>query len=602
MDEETQGMRGRRLLIMAVLLFAVGGLYLWDRQRIKREEIKRAEQERLFPISLGQVREVHLRGAKGTLSLRRTEEGWRILKPLEAKADDQRMERMLSWLLGLKRGRIISRSRDQLALFGLVDPFREVELVDKNGRRSALLLGKKNPTGVYYFARTRGSDNVFLVYDTIEMVTDLDVKEIRERRLWKFDPQDVVEIHIQGPNASIRLVREAPPSGGWVIMDESGPLRADSDRVSRALETLSSLKAVDFVDEKDIDLDQLGLRPPIKSVSLTLKGRPGPGRLMLKLGKRSTPENNRVSAEGIFAQSGNNENVVVIHRRIEEILDTVALSWRYRDLLSFPREAVSRIEISSKGGSVTLSKTGEGLWHIQSPVEAKADFFKVNDLIWSLKGARAVGFPKSPIPSKDQETLLDVRVWVEGSSGSLFLKVLKERDPEGNYLASSSEQPNGAWVDEAWVREIPLDYHHLLDRHILSLSPGDVRAFEVTRGGTRRIFSRRGGSWRAKGPGSREVEVPAEEIQDFLWSLNELEFKEVLPKEAALYQTDMEVRIWAGREKGPMAVGFFRTENARGRAWAARSPTGPGPVVVEAEGMKRFLESLGRVMGDENAP
>ena len=90
-----------------------------------------------------------------------------------------------------------------------------------------------------------------------------------------------------------------------------------------------------------------------------------------------------------------------------------------RDKTVFPYayDKVSRVEIETAGGKVTLERDGI-TWKITAPEALKADTGAVNGLLWRIRDLRGSGFldeSAAGIPRYLSKPDVTVRIWEEGS-------------------------------------------------------------------------------------------------------------------------------------------------------------------------------------------
>jgi hypothetical protein len=87
-----------------------------------------------------------------------------LTKPVQGKADTTGINSWLHAVLNAKRGRIIDEQLKSIGEYGLEHPFVLLTLTLKSDNAlSGLLLGEKNPSGFFVYARRGDQPAVFLV-------------------------------------------------------------------------------------------------------------------------------------------------------------------------------------------------------------------------------------------------------------------------------------------------------------------------------------------------------------------------------------------------------------------------------------------------------
>lgn len=97
-----------------------------------------------------------------TVSVTRTDGGWRVTQPLSAPADQTKCDSTASALANLQVTRVLTMTDP--AAFGFAPAELEGRLIMKDGTAYGILLGNKTPDGTaYYAAFTGDKSKVFLI-------------------------------------------------------------------------------------------------------------------------------------------------------------------------------------------------------------------------------------------------------------------------------------------------------------------------------------------------------------------------------------------------------------------------------------------------------
>jgi hypothetical protein len=199
--------------------------------------------------------------------LEKGETGWRLLEPLEAKADGDTVEDLLSDLNFLRADGFIDDAPSDAEL-GLDVPAYQVEIVaaagegDEAPARTRLAIGSASD-GTH--RAVRGSAENVLYQIGVERLEDFPrtVVAFRFKDLADFEASDAVRFELVFPAAgeeAPQLVSGQRIEGAWTTTPET----MDSGKASRMIGELSKLTAVDIVADAmgDDELRALGLSPP----------------------------------------------------------------------------------------------------------------------------------------------------------------------------------------------------------------------------------------------------------------------------------------------------------------------------------------------------
>lgn len=212
-----------------------------------------------------------------TLRFAKADNEWRVVDPLEARADFGLVEAMIGRLGSGEMIAIESESAadDALEPFGLDEP-RLRATVEVGGESYTLLVGDENPETTVY-ARDAARDLVFTV--DAALVDDLarGADTYREKDLFDFRPFNATALTVlrddrtirfeQGPAAGEDGDSEDDAAAGEEVWRRVEPEPADIERpeMDALLRALSDLRADSFVDNRR----GAGLDTPLATVTAT---------------------------------------------------------------------------------------------------------------------------------------------------------------------------------------------------------------------------------------------------------------------------------------------------------------------------------------------
>ena len=216
-----------------------------------------------------------------TLRFAKADGNWRVVEPLEARADFGLVEAMVG---RLGSGEMIaieaeSAADDALEPFGL-DDARLTTTVEVGGETYTLLVGDENPETTVY-ARDAARDLVFTI--DAALVDDLarGADTYRERDLFDFRPFNATALTVMRDDRTIRFEKgpagaeddaEAEEAGddsgvGEEVWRRVEPEPADVERseIDALLRALSNLRADSFVESRQ----GTGLDAPLAAITAT---------------------------------------------------------------------------------------------------------------------------------------------------------------------------------------------------------------------------------------------------------------------------------------------------------------------------------------------
>jgi hypothetical protein len=211
-----------------------------------------------------------------TLRFAKADNRWRVVEPLEARADFGLVEAMVGRLGSGEMVAIESESAtdDALEPFGLDTP-RLAATVEVNGDRHSLLIGDENPAATVY-ARDAARQLVFTI--DAALVDDLarGADTYRQKDLFDFRPFNAAALTVERGDRTIRFEKtsaaadEGAEEAAGAIEEEWRRVEPEPADVERAemdtlLRALSELRADSFVASRD----GTGLDAPLVTVTAT---------------------------------------------------------------------------------------------------------------------------------------------------------------------------------------------------------------------------------------------------------------------------------------------------------------------------------------------
>ena len=101
--KETQGMIWRNLGLMAVLFVGLGAfVYFYEIEGGKKREEAAEQAKKLFQFDKEEVNSISLDRDSGSITLKKENGGWKLVAPIEAKADETAVDGLASELSSIQ--------------------------------------------------------------------------------------------------------------------------------------------------------------------------------------------------------------------------------------------------------------------------------------------------------------------------------------------------------------------------------------------------------------------------------------------------------------------------------------------------------------------
>lgn len=434
------------VLLVGLLGVLAAGYYVLDVRGRDARERQQAAERRVVDFDAAAVRELAIE-KRGERVVARLEDGrWRIVAPVEDRADETTVQGLLAFVRQLEKVRTLDGLSD-LATVGLDAPETRLTLGLKTGEALTLLLGGPNPARTGIYAAVEGVPVVFLAPSRLatELAKSPYVNELRDRTILPIEADRVRRLEIV--RADTRIVVERVGPRQWRL--ERPFNGAGDDGIIRdLLWKIGSARAQSVVAGTEPPA-RYGLDRPHARVSV-VDDAGGRRTLAVSL----APEDPRK----LFARMDGSASV---HVTDGQLLADLALDpglLRNRQLLVYDQRDVERITIRYPGDLLVLDRAGEG-WRVTRPVEGPAMRATVENILEVLPNLRYASVESAAGGDLQRYGLDRPRLAVTlGLKGGRELPTLAVgREQGGMHFVMVGDSAPVYTVDARLIRVIPED-------------------------------------------------------------------------------------------------------------------------------------------------
>ncbi len=574
-------MRWQTTAVLAAILIALGAFYYVYEVRLGPEREKtEGRKGRVFTVESADVTEVEIKRPDSVVKLKREGDGWQILEPVKARGDRGPIDETVTSVVTARMDREIESAPTALGDFGLDKPAAEVTLRLKDGKQLGLVLGAKSPTGVWVYAREAGKPAVFVVGDPVLRDTTRPLADFRDKAVLAFDQKDVTALEIITRDDTI-AVEQA--DGRWKLTRPRA-LPADGDTLRDFLEKLRAARVKEFVAEAPRSLEPFGLDRPV-TVSIHTGRDKDRATKTLLFGRGDAGK------KGVYAMRAGESAVVVIPDETWAAVPKNVAVLRDKTVVEVERDKVTRLEIESPKGAVTLAQEN-GRWKITAPEALPADQVEAGAVLFKLRELRAQAFlseDAAGVPRYLAKPTVRVTISEQGAPAPRTLLLAPSPERRGGaptaYAGLAGRGPV-VLVDGKVLEELGRSVDDLRDRVLLSgLEPKDIKRMRVRAGGQTVVVERSGDvDWKLVEGGRGSAKAAT--VDNLLYALRALKWKSIATStgdEPARYGLDaptLEVTLLKadGAELAALLVGKRDGE----RAWVKLKAT-PAIYAVDAK-------------------
>src|SRR5213596_2498819 len=161
-------------------------------QSVKKDIDKKPEEFRdrkLTDLTIAQVSRVFLKTPAGEMDLQKKGDHWEIVKPLRARADDQKTNDLIAQITTARIQQFVADDHGDLHPYGLAEPRGAITLFTQEDKQGQLLqigsMPEKEKDQTYVRFASRGF--VYTVPKKIDEILSTKPDDLRDRHLVRFD-------------------------------------------------------------------------------------------------------------------------------------------------------------------------------------------------------------------------------------------------------------------------------------------------------------------------------------------------------------------------------------------------------------------------------
>ena len=332
-------------------------------QSVKKDIDKKPEEFRdrkLTDLITAQVSRVILKTPAGEMELQKKGDHWEIVKPLRARADDQKINDLIAQITTARIQQFVADDHGDLHPYGLAEPRGAITLFTQEDKQGQLLqigsMPEKEKDQTYVRFASRGF--VYTVPKKIDEILNTKPDDLRDRHLVRFDTNVLDRITIDAPDKGrIVLARKGEE---WTIANRKNA-PANSGEIRRFIDTVQNERVTKFVEDVASNLPKYGLDKP--QLQLTFSSFASENTAETKAGEEpfATVAFGKVDGDNIYARLADEPFVVAVRRGLLDRVSTDPLQWQELSIFKFKPEQIHRLSVMTDK-ELSLERTGNNQW------------------------------------------------------------------------------------------------------------------------------------------------------------------------------------------------------------------------------------------------
>jgi len=375
------GVNPKRIALLFLVVAALGGyLFFYEFPKAERE----AEKDTLVDAPKEDLTGIELDFPDRKIVLQKDGESWKLVQPIEAKADDAAMQSLLLVLANAEVQRTLDELPKDLAPFGLDRPNPTVRLTVKKGSVPPIHVGTLTKIGQKTYVRLGDEPKLLLSPSNLKVGLDKQVKDLRDKTMLAFG-EGVTRIEIATPGGTpVVLTRTGDES--WNV--GPGDYPADETEVRSYLASLRATRALDFPEDAPSDLATYGLTEPRLRITVTTGTGDAATSGTLSLGA----ETGEGQTKQLYAMTTDRPGVATVGDFTQKNLEKSVATFRDKTVFAFDPAQITRVELERReGAGVNVERAANGEWTLPGKPDAQSVAIgRLLDDLRDLRGADVV--------------------------------------------------------------------------------------------------------------------------------------------------------------------------------------------------------------------
>src|SRR5213082_3259717 len=363
-------------------------------QSIKNQISKKPEEFRdrkLTDTVATQVARLSLKTAAGEMELQKQADHWQIVKPLRARADDQKVKDLIAQITTSRIAQFVADDAGDLHPYGLTEPRGTVTIFTDNDKQGQILqmggVPEKEKDQVY--VRFAPRKFVYTLPNKIEAILSTKPNDLRDRHLVRFDQNQLDRITIDAPGKTKTVL--ARKDQNWTIINRNNR-PANAAEARRLIDLLAGEQVTNFVADVASDLPKYGLDKPQLIVTLSSFASENTAETSAGEHPMATIAFGRIDAENVYARVGDEPFIVTARRAVLDNIFSSPLRWQDLAIFKFKPEQIHRLSIiTDHERTIGRGPNNQWQWIVGNGAMDTANVQSLLNTLASLRAARWVG-------------------------------------------------------------------------------------------------------------------------------------------------------------------------------------------------------------------
>ncbi len=378
-----------------------------DLKKLLQKDVNSWRDHRLTNLIATDVTRLTVKNPAGEIELQRDNDHWKLVKPLAARADDAKVNDLVSQVATLNIKSFVADDKADAATYGLAEPRGTVTLFTANDPKGVELMIGGNPAtpapsatvspspaptpdaklADAVYARMPARQSIYAVPNTVDAFVNLKPNDLRDHHLVRLNPDTVDRIKLTpADSAAFTLARKDKV---WSILGSTTPV--DATAPDRLMQSFGNATVTNFVTDSASDLAKYGLDKPSLQVAFSSFASENTAESNAGEKPLATVSFGKTENGNVYARVENEPFVVSVPQALVSDLSTDPLAWQPVNIFQADPDKIVSLEIKANGRpDLSLTRPEKGAWALANKATGDLNMSKAQSVANVLARLRAV--------------------------------------------------------------------------------------------------------------------------------------------------------------------------------------------------------------------
>ena len=392
-----------------------------DLKKLLQKDVNSWRDHRLTNLLATDVTKLVVKNPAGEIELQRDADHWKLVKPLAARADDAKVNDLVSQVATLNVKSFVADDKADAASYGLTEPRGTVTLYTaKDPKGTEVMIGgsaadpaKASPApspaaspaatpdpklADTVYARMPARQSVYAVPNTINAFVSLKPNDLRDLHLVRLNTDLVDRIKITPAGGAAFTLGRKDKVWSMVAGSPTPAPAVDPTAPDRVLQTLTNATVTEFVTDSASDLAKYGLDKPALQVTFSSFASENTAESSAGDKPIATVSFGKTEDGHVYAKVEDEPFVVSVPPTLLTDIPADPLAWQPLSIFQADPDKVTSLEIKANDRpDLALTRPEKGAWTLPNKGAGDLNASKaqsVANVLARLRALRWVGVVK----------------------------------------------------------------------------------------------------------------------------------------------------------------------------------------------------------------